>query len=143
MTNTNENKYFTTLEALETILEFIGNDYDGYYEDLHNEIFNTDYYIIGTYEAKQALNEYDVFAAIEKVMQYEKDNFGEVSTEIHDPEKLANMLWYIIGEEVLNSLDLDEDGFGSLGEDDLEELLKYNENINKIQSAIKREAGEN
>lgn len=139
---TNNNKYFTTLEALETILEFIGNDYAGYYEDLHNEIFNSDYYIIGTHEAKQALSEYGVFEAIEEVMQYEKDNFGEVSTEIHDPEKLANMLWYIIGEEVLNSLELDEDGFGSLGEDDLEELLKYNENINKIQAAIQKEGGE-
>lgn len=138
----NNNKYFTTLEALETILEFIGNDYDGYYEDLHNEIFNSDYYIIGTYRAKKALEEYGVFEAIEKVMQYEKDNFGEVLTEIHDPEKLANMLWYIIGEEVLNSLELDEDGFGSLGEDDLEELLKYNENINKIQAAIQKEGGD-
>ena len=38
MTNTNERNYFTEIEALETILEFLENDYDGYYEDLHNEI---------------------------------------------------------------------------------------------------------
>lgn len=132
----NNRNYFTEIEALETILEFLENDYDGYYEDLHNEIFNSDYYIIGTYQAKQALNEYDVFASIEKVMRYEKDNFGEVSTEIHDPEKLANILWYIIGEEVLNNLDLNEEGFGGTGETDEEQEIKYQENIDKIKAAI-------
>ena len=132
----NNRNYFTEIEALETILEFLENDYDGYYEDLHNEIFNSDYYILGTYQAKQALNEYDVFASIEKVMRYEKDNFGEVSTEIHDPEKLANILWYIIGEEVLNNLDLNEEGFGGTGETDEEQEIKYQENIDKIKAAI-------
>ena len=68
---------------------------------MHNEVFNTDYYIIGTYQAKKALKEYDVFEAIEKVQTYEKDNFGEIYTDLSDPEKLINMLYYIIGEEVL------------------------------------------
>ena len=88
-------------EARAAIIETLKDGYTGYYCDLHNEVFNTDYYIIGTYEAKQALKEYDVFEAIEKVQQYEKDNFGEVYTDLSDPEKLINMLYYIIGEEVL------------------------------------------
>jgi len=75
--------------------------YCGHYCDLHHEVFNTDYYIIGTHEAKEALKEYDVFKAIEKVQTYEKDYFGEVYTDLSDPEKLINMLYYIIGEEVL------------------------------------------
>ena len=69
---------------------------------MHNEVFNTDYYIIGTYEAKEALKQYDVFDAIEKVQTYEKENFGEVYTDLSNPEKLVNMLYYIIGEEVLH-----------------------------------------
>ena len=88
-------------EAIADIIETLENGYSGYYCDLHNEVFNTDYYIIGTYQAKQCLNEYDVFEAIEKVTEYEKDNFGEVFTDIANPEKLVNMLYYLIGEEII------------------------------------------
>lgn len=71
--------------------------------DLHNRLYNEDYYIIGTYQAKQELEAYDggTFAAIERVKDYEQSNFGGMTTEI-DPEKIVNMLAYIIGEEALN-----------------------------------------
>ena len=72
-----------------------------YYCDLHNEVFNTDYYIIGTYQAKEALRVYDVFEAIELVQNYEKEQFGEVYTDLSNPEKLINMVYYIIGDEVI------------------------------------------
>ena len=88
-------------EARDAIIETLKDGYSGYYCDLHNEVFNTDYYIIGTYRAKEALKEYDVFEALEKVQTYEKDNFGEIYTDLSNPEKLINMLYYIIGEEVL------------------------------------------
>ncbi len=88
-------------QAMEDITERLKDGYSGYYCDLHNEVFNTGYYIIGTYEAKEALKEYDMFDAIKKVQEYEKDNFGEVYTDIINAEKLINMLYYIIGEEVL------------------------------------------
>lgn len=91
-------------EARGAIIEALESGYSGYYCDLHNEVFNTDYYIIGTYRAKEALNEYDVFEALNKVQSYEKDNFGEVYTDLSDPEKLINMLYYIIGEEVLSEM---------------------------------------
>ena len=91
-------------EAREAIIEALQDGYSGYYCDLHNEVFNTDYYIIGTYQAKEALKEYDVWEAIEKVQTYEKDTFGEVYTDLSNPEKLVNMLYYIIGEEVLNEM---------------------------------------
>lgn len=95
--------YFTKKEAIEDIINTL-EYYEDYYCDLHNEVFNTDYYIIGTYEAKQALEQYGVFEAIEKIQEYEKDNFGEIYTDLSDPEKIANMLWYIIGEEVIGEL---------------------------------------
>lgn len=94
-------KYFTRKEAIENIIETLEDGYSGYYCDLHNEVFNTNYYIIGTAEAKEALKEYDVFNAIEKVKDYEELNFGEVTTDISDPEKLANMLYYIIGDDAI------------------------------------------
>ena len=88
-------------EAREQIIECLKEGYDGYYSDLHSEVFNTNYYIVGAYQAKEALKEYDVWEALEKVLSYEKDTFGEVYTDLSDPEKLVNMLYYIIGEEVL------------------------------------------
>lgn len=91
-------------QAIADIIEALENGFDGYYCDLHNEVFNTDYYIIGTYRAKEALKEYDVFEAIELVQTYEKDNFGEVYTELSDPEKLINMVYYIIGDEVIGEM---------------------------------------
>ncbi len=91
-------------EAREQIIECLRDGFDSYYCDLHDQVFNTDYYIIGTKEAREVLEEYDVFKAIEKVQTYEKENFGEVYTDLSDPEKLVNMLFYIIGEEVLYKL---------------------------------------
>lgn len=91
-------------EAIENIIETLENGYSGYYCDLHNEVFNTDYYIIGTYAAKEALREYDVFEAIELVQTYEQEHFGEIYTELSNPEKLINMVYYIIGDEVIGEM---------------------------------------
>lgn len=91
-------------QAREAIIEALEDGYNGYYCDLHNEVFNTGYYIIGTYQAKEALKEYDVWDAIEKVQTYEKENFGEIYTNLGNPEDLINVLYYIIGEEVLNEM---------------------------------------
>lgn len=100
--NNKHNEMFT--KAIEDIIETLENGYDGYYCDLHNEVFNTDYYIIGTYKAKEALKEYDVFEAIDLVQTYEKEHFGEVYTDLSNPEKLINMLYYIIGDEVIGEM---------------------------------------
>ena len=91
-------------QAVEAIIEALEDGYNGYYCDLHNEVFNTDYYIIGTYQAKEALREYDVFEAIELVQDYEKSNFGEIYTDLSDAEKLINMVYYVIGEEVISEM---------------------------------------
>ena len=72
-------------------------------EDLHNEIFNTDYFIIGYYQAEQFLKKVGVFKAIEVIKEYEENNFGEVTTDFSSSEKVCNMYVYIIGEEILNN----------------------------------------
>ena len=68
--------------------------------ELHHEIFNTDYYIIGTYKAKQWLKD-EVFNVIDIIKKYENFNFGSVSTDLSDPEKVVNMYVYIIGEQIV------------------------------------------
>lgn len=101
MMNYNEKHAEMKKQAIADIIECLENGYDGYYCDLHNEVFNTDYYIIGTYKAEKSLEEYGVFDAIRLVKECEIDNFGELFTDIADPEKLVNMLYYVIGEEVI------------------------------------------
>ena len=75
---------------------------NNFYEELHHECFNTDYYIIGTYKATKWLGE-EVFNVIEYIKEYENNNFGEVTTDFSDPEKIVNMYVYIIGEEIVNN----------------------------------------
>ena len=69
-------------------------------EDLHHHAFNEDYYIIGTYKAKQWLGDM-VFEVIEHIREYEQFHFGEVNTDFSSPEKVVNMYAYIIGEEIV------------------------------------------
>ena len=69
-------------------------------DDLHHDVFNTDYYIIGRYEAKQWLGN-EVFNIIEIIKEYEQFNFGEIHTDFSEPEKIVNMYVYIIGEEIV------------------------------------------
>ena len=73
---------------------------NNFYEELHHECFNTDYYIIGTYQAKKWLGD-EVFNIIDFIKEYENNNFGEVTTDFSDPEKIVNMYVYIIGEEIV------------------------------------------
>lgn len=69
-------------------------------DDLHHNAFNTDYYIIGTYKAKQWLGDM-AFDVIEHIREYEEFHFGEVNTDFSSPEKVVNMYAYIIGEEIV------------------------------------------
>lgn len=70
--------------------------------DLHNEIFNTDYFIIGHYAAEQWLiKNPGIFQAIEDIAEYEQDHFGEVHTNFSSAESVANMWAFIEGEKIL------------------------------------------
>ena len=84
--------------ALSSLEDLCGLDNDG--ADLHNALFNEDYFIIGHYQAQQFLGD-QAFRAIKYCQEYEEFNFGKVSTEITD-EKIANMFAYIAGEEILS-----------------------------------------
>ena len=82
------------------IIELLEDGYgeDQYGADLHNTLF--DDYIIGTYRAKKWLNKHfeSVFDAIGLVINHEKDN-----TDVTNPEKVCNIVAYIVGEEILNA----------------------------------------
>ena len=107
-----------------------------YLGDICNDLFNSDYWIIGTFEASQELNNFDgyehetqldgVFGAIEFVQNYELQNFGTVQNDdISNPERLANMVAYIMGENAFNEI-LDKTGL------DMDDMASH-ENLEKIK----------
>ena len=100
-------EYFTDDEIKETLL----NNLDSYkgiedytFDDIFNDLFNSDYYIIGYKEAEAALQEYGVFKALEEVQEFDVENFGEWDTDYTDPEKVANMLEYIHASEYMQDM---------------------------------------
>ena len=92
-------------DAKAAIIEALTDgEYRDYYCDLHNCLFNEDYHYCYTSEAEDDLNAIGVFDAIGVIVKYEKDNFGKVNTDFTSPCDVANMLYYIVGEEVLYDL---------------------------------------
>ena len=79
-------------------------EYSGYYCDLHNYLFNEVYNYYYTSEAEDDLNAIGVFNAISIIVKYETEEFGVVNTDFTSPCDVANMLYYIVGEEVLYDL---------------------------------------
>ena len=78
---------------------------DQHISDLHHYLLNEDYFIIGYYKAEQWLKKDSIFNAIETIKNYENDNFGQVSTDLSSSENVANMLAYILGEQILYNND--------------------------------------
>ena len=109
-------------------------------ENIQMETTNTDLWIIGTYQAAEALGKFDtddmlytstnltgVFGAIEYVTYYETDQFGEVNTDLTNPEKVASMIAYINMEIALNDLsnEFDFEWYDELTGQQVDEIKKY------------------
>ena len=139
-----KNEYFTKdeiIEAMENAEEYSADDFD----ELLSDLFDGDYYIIGTYEASEALATYKndeeldgyktdldgVFGAIELVKQYELEQFGEVFTPLEDPEKLASGVEYIRGENLFNEA-LNKAGLDMDSETTEENLKKFVEAAKRL-----------
>jgi hypothetical protein len=115
------------LEIVNYAINELGNINEGIYAcDLHNELFNRDYFIIGNYAAQKWLSDnVGVFKAIDEIKEYEQFNFGEVATDLSSPEKVANMYAYIKGEELLNDIFiLQQKSNEGLTAEDIEEIKK-------------------
>ena len=136
--NTNTNFYRLNKETRNELIEFTIDalkdsiSENTYACDVHHEIFNTDYYIIGRYKAEQFLQNSGVgiFGAIDIIKEYEESQFGEVSTDLSEAERVCNMLVYIIGEEILSESEhLNSVWNDRLTSEDIETIINELENI--------------
>ena len=72
---------------------------DVYGCDLAYEMYNNDYYIIGTYKAKEFLKEY--FDDMTECLEQYQEEFGETYPDITNPEKVATLLTLFVAQDVL------------------------------------------
>ena len=101
--------YTQKQDVKEYIIDQLESDVglDQHISDLHHYLLNEDYFIIGYYQAEQWLKKDNgsIFEAIETIREYEQSNFGQVTTDLSSSENVANMLAYILGEEILYNND--------------------------------------
>ena len=97
-------------EARDAIIEALQYGDVECYSELHDIVFNTNWYQYRDPEsketqewAKEILGD-DIFDAIGRVYQYERENFGEIYTDLGNPARVLNMLYYIAGEETLYAI---------------------------------------
>lgn len=117
-------------EAREAIIECLEDGYTGYYCDLHNEVFNTGWYrnleptnIHAQSEATTLLDK-NVYEVIGRIYEYEKDIFDEVFTDLSNPVRIISMLYYIIGEEVLDEInDILSEKWGDEADEETNKML--------------------
>ena len=99
----NQEKYS---EIRDYFNDFINDRDDEWIEDnidnIYNYAFNENYYMIGTYRCEQWLGD-QAFKVIAIIKDYEQDNFGQVDTDLSDPEEVVNMFVYIVGEQVVQN----------------------------------------
>tara|TARA_R100001480_G_C4650301_1_gene170767 strand:- start:221 stop:610 length:390 start_codon:yes stop_codon:yes gene_type:complete len=96
----NIEEYYKQEEIREYIKYSLSDLIDTDLDELHHNLFNTDFYIIGTWKATQWLGD-EVFNIMGIIKDYEQDNFGNVTTNLTCAESVVNMYAYIVGEELL------------------------------------------
>ena len=69
--------------------------------DIHHYLFNSEYYTDNIWQAELDTVDLGVWDCLQLVHNYEKRNYGEFGTKI-EPFAIANMVYYILGEKVLN-----------------------------------------
>lgn len=81
--------------------------------DMHHNVYNQSATYVYTADAKRDLEQIGTFNAIQTVMQYEQDNFGQTAPaeQYGNPCWVANMVVYILGEALIYHVFGDDEDF--------------------------------
>ena len=115
------NKYYKQKEILEyTLLKinellehdiFLENIKDHHYDFFYDSNAG-DYYKMGIDKSKEWLGNY-VFEVIEVIKDFEKPRYGEVTTDLTNPEEVVSSYVYIVGEYILENMTYNNEYFNS------------------------------
>lgn len=118
---------------------------DETFDDYRNDQFNSDEYIIGRYQANEALNHYDgrnrigALAALQDIYDYTVDELGIVDPTNHvfteedilEPEKVASKLAWCLSDFYLTEI-LTEAGLNLDDEIDNETISKFKDAAERV-----------
>lgn len=101
--------------------------------DMHNVVYNTSPTYVYYEDATRDLEQLGTFLAIQAVMEYEKTNFGEPSPaeQYGNPCWVANMVVYILGEELIAHVFSDDPNWQNDSTITPELATKYAEMLDK------------
>lgn len=134
-------KYFTKQEVYDILMSHL-SDYTTL-DELFNDQFNSDYYIIGIFEAERAVSHFSdpdkiedgtgFWTALHYLDRHLDDfaiNDSQLLHQIKNPEKFANLLEYCIADDIFTNLyvDLNLDADCELTNDDLKRVNVYCQN---------------
>lgn len=102
--------------------------------DMHHEVYNRDNTYVYTADAKRDLEQIGTFNAIQTVMQYEQDNFGQTAPAENygNPCWVADMVVYILGEALIYHVFGDDEDFQSDSDITPEIAQRYAEMLDKV-----------
>ena len=110
-------KLFETVKS--ALVDNIASLNRPYASDLHNELYNEPQHYIYYADAEEVTAELDVWECVGAVQKYEQEQFGEVYTPLSDACRVANMVVYIMGYELLDKIYADTEYFGDKWNDQL------------------------
>lgn len=101
--------------------------------DMHHEVYNCDNTYVYTADAKRDLEQIGTFNAIQTVMTYEQDNFGQTAPaeKYGNPCWVADMVVYILGEALIYHVFGDDEDFQNDSDITPEIAKRYSEMLDK------------
>lgn len=136
---------FTKDTIISIFTDEIEDAKDETFDDYRNDQFNSDEYIIGRYQANEALNNYDgrnyigTLAALQDIYDYTVDELGIVDPNSHvftdediiEPEKVASKLAWCLSDFYLTEI-LTEAGLDLDDEIDKETTQKFKDAAKRV-----------
>ena len=102
--------------------------------DMHHIVYNCDNTYVYTADAKRDLEQIGTFNAIQTVMTYEQDNFGQTAPaeKYGNPCWVADMVVYILGEALIYHVFGDDEDFQTDSDITPEIAQRYSIMLDKI-----------
>jgi len=128
-----EDSYKRTVrqEVVNIIINLLKSGFEGSFCDLRNILFSMDYFHSNEKEAEEFIMKYGFFNALKEVEEY---RFIDDCTEftlnmIDEPKKFADLLKYIIGVDILTTIQIEFFEREDFDEETNKEVIEFLETL--------------
>lgn len=101
--------------------------------DMHHTVYNQSETYVYTADAERDLEQIGTFSAIQTVMAYEQDNFGQTAPaeKYGNPAWVADMVVYILGEALISHVFGDDEDYQNDSDITPDIAQRYSEMLDK------------